>query len=594
MKREKVNIFQAFCITLPRVARVSPGFFALWMAASVAHGIAYGVIAPVTQFFFDGVADLAAHRAGVAAVIAGLAALTLAHAVKQALNGAANFMNTMYYRKAEGALSGGLHEKMSRLDAVVFEDTNALDGINKAVKGKNEAVWFTGTMLLAVNFYLPYFLCVALYLHGAAPQLTLAVALVFAPTLLAQICRTKVFAKAEDLSAPVRRRADYYEACVAERETFRETRVLGAFSYFRALFADAIETLHRLRFRASVKSALAETAMQLLSLAGYVGILLMLVLSLTRGEIGVGAFAAIFGSVDQMFSLMREIVTSNFGAVARDFGRVQNYVSFMRMPERGGSDMPVPGDRGIELEGVSFSYPGAGRRAVDAVTARVRPGETVAIVGENGSGKSTLVRLMTGVYLPDEGSVRHGGVDTRAASARSVYRNSSAVFQQYRRYQMTLRENIGIGDVHAPAEGEALDEASLRAGIDRDDARFPDGYDTMLSREFGGVDLSGGAWQRVAIARGFFRPHQIIALDEPTAAIDPIEETRIYQRFAENARGKTALIVTHRLGSVAAADRIFVMKEGRLNETGTHGELLLANGEYARLYRSQEQWYVTS
>ena len=159
---------------------------------------------------------------------------------------------------------------------------------------------------------------------------------------------------------------------------------------------------------------------------------------------------------------------------------------------------------------------------------------------------------------------------------------------------MSLRENIGISDVTETKNDTELDKICIQAGIDKADNSFDNGYETMLSREFDGVDLSGGQWQRVAIARSFFRTHQFIVLDEPTAAIDPIEETKIYNRFAEISRDKTAVIVTHRLGSVKLADRIFVMKQGRLAEQGTHADLIAVNGEYARLYKSQEQWYTAT
>jgi len=266
----------------------------------------------------------------------------------------------------------------------------------------------------------------------------------------------------------------------------------------------------------------------------------------------------------------------------------------MQMPEREGVDIEIPADADIKLAGVSFSYPGAERKAVDDVTLMLKNGETVAVVGENGSGKTTLVRLITGLYLPDEGDVLYGDVNTKTASTLSIFKSISAVFQKYQRYQMSLRENIGISDVNEIKNDDELGKICVQAGIDRTDGSFTDGYETMLSREFDGVDLSGGQWQRVAIARSFFRTHQLIVLDEPTAAIDPIEETKIYNRFAEISKGRTAIIVTHRLGSVKLADRILVMKDGKLAEQGAHADLMAAKGEYARLYTSQEQWYKIS
>ena len=218
-------------------------------------------------------------------------------------------------------------------------------------------------------------------------------------------------------------------------------------------------------------------------------------------------------------------------------------------------------------------------------------GQFIGLIGHTGSGKSTLVRLIAGLYDPKSGSVMRNGTDTRTLSMRALTARTSAVFQKFQRYQMTLGENIIISDRLRHCGDEELDRVCGMAGVDKEDEVFLCGYDTMLSREFDGVDLSGGQWQRTAIARGFFRDHDLIILDEPTAAIDPYEETRIYNRFAEIARNKSAVIVTHRLGSVKLADRILVMSKGRAVQIGTHEELIAREGEYKRLYEAQEQWY---
>lgn len=309
-----------------------------------------------------------------------------------------------------------------------------------------------------------------------------------------------------------------------------------------------------------------------------------------RREISVGMFAAVFSSVGFMFSFMEELVNRHFGALVRNYGTVRNYLDFMEMPVPEKTGGEIAADTDIFLDHVSFTYPGTDRRAVSDVSLHIRAGETVAVVGENGSGKSTLIRLITGLYTPEQGRVFYGNDGKKKFKA--AQKGISAVFQKYARYQMTLRENISISDTEAGYEDDFLEECCEKAGVESGSEIFPSGYETLLSREFGGVDLSGGQWQRVAIARGFFRKHQLIVLDEPTAAIDPIEETRIYDRFAQMAKEKTAIIVTHRLGSVKLADRVFVMKDGRLVEEGTHEELMRLNGEYARLYRTQEKWYV--
>lgn len=206
---------------------------------------------------------------------------------------------------------------------------------------------------------------------------------------------------------------------------------------------------------------------------------------------------------------------------------------------------------------------------------------------------------MTGLYLPTEGNVLIGGVDTAKISPKALYKGISGVFQKYKRYKMTLEENIAISSTeeiqyqnHEDVK-EKLQMAVCKADLEINEEKFPKGYETMLSREFDGIDLSGGQWQRLAIARGFYRAHNMIVLDEPTAAIDPVEESKIYKKFSEMSKGKTAIIVTHRLGSAKIADRIVVMDKGKMVEIGTHEELIKAEGKYAEMYEAQSKWYTS-
>ena len=385
---------------------------------------------------------------------------------------------------------------------------------------------------------------------------------------------------------------------MAGREYFKETRILGGFSYFKKLYQETLACLQKLKFKATMKSNLFELSTRIVTVAGYCVILWMLYDALMKREVTVGAFAAVFNSIGMLYDIMEEVVCSHIGEMAANTGSIRNYLNFLAMEERAGQRHDAPGWGDMVLENVSFAYP-AGKKeggtpeqikyAVKNVSLTLHRGETLAVVGENGSGKSTLIRLIAGLYLPTEGTVKKNGVDTKKLAMDALTCRTSAVFQKFQRYQMTLAENIVISNPGAESGKARLDSVCAMAGTEP--GAFPQGYDTMLSREFDGIDLSGGQWQRVAIARGFFRGYDLIILDEPTAAIDPYEETRIYNRFAEIARDKSAVIVTHRLGSVKLADRILVMKDGEAVQMGTHEELIAREGEYKRLYEAQEQWY---
>ncbi|MEA4823879.1 MAG: ABC transporter ATP-binding protein [Clostridiaceae bacterium] len=595
-KEKKLRLIPTFMKLFPKVYHAAPWFFWLMTVLMILHSMSWGFLAWFQQRFFDAAAGLAAGTVTFAGAMLGLLGLTFANVLTQVMNGVSNYMYTPYSAIVRGKLSQLIHEKMGRIDPVCFEDTEKLDDLNKAEEGKNNAFWFVGTIVMIFTFYLPYFIVMGWYLFSLKPALALALVIIFVPTVVVQVVRTKAFSKLEDASAPVRREYEYYEKCIADREYFKETRLLGAFSYFKKFYTDTLKLLNQLRFRATLRSTLFELCTRFVTIAGYGGVLYMLFRALLAGEITVGAFAAVFANLGMLYGIMEEIVCRHIGEVAKGLGAVSNYVNFLDLPERGGKIVKLPDTGDFVFEGVSFSYPGAEKKSLDSVSFTVKRGETLAVVGENGAGKSTFVRLLSGMYTPTEGRVRCGEVDLRDARLPSLRENLSAVFQKYRRYQLTLAENLAISRGTLKADNATLDGACEKAGLDPDATQFPKGYETVLSRELNedsetGADLSGGQWQKVAIARAFCREHKIIILDEPTAAIDPLEETRTYNRFAELSRGKTAVIVTHRLGSVRLADRILVLANGRVAESGTHENLMAANGEYARMYAAQRKWY---
>jgi ATP-binding cassette subfamily B protein len=254
--------------------------------------------------------------------------------------------------------------------------------------------------------------------------------------------------------------------------------------------------------------------------------------------------------------------------------------------------VPVPIREGITFEDVGFRYPGAARWAVRHLNFTLRAGEVLALVGENGAGKTTLVKLLARLYDPDEGRILLDGHDLREYDLNELRADLGVIFQDFMRYHMTAAENIAVGRIDAQGDRTRIEEAAKRSMAHEMIARLPEGYDQMIGKRFrAGVDLSGGEWQKIAIARAYMRDAQVLILDEPTAALDARAEFEVFQRFKELSQGKTAVLISHRFSSVRMADRILVLVDGEVEAMGTHQELLAQRGRYAELFELQAAGY---
>lgn len=569
--------------------RTSKGWGLAEQGIAVLHSLSWTAAIIATHNLFDAITEASGGRLGFWEVVAPLGVLASITVAQQVLSGAESFLSDEVSYKNMGKFMAEFQQKLSRLPAKNFEDASFLDDVNKA----KECLEYESLGRLAViclkiyTYYAVFFISVGAYLFFLSPMLPLVILAAFVPAVMGQIAQVKVFSELEDENAPLRRQCEYFQKTIADREFYKETRILGGFRYFRRLFTDTLLLITEKTWKTERKAAMLRLLLNIVSFAGLGASIFMLFNATMSGDISVGAFAAVFASLSQIFSMMEEIVSSHLSEASEYLGQVANYYCLMDMEEVGGEMTTPDFTKGIVASGVSFTYPGRNVSAIRKITITIKHGETIAIVGENGAGKSTLVRLLIGLYTPDEGVLEIGGLDSRITHPSAIYGDISGVFQHYQRYKMTLAENVAISDTNNPPNPDNINAALVKSEFNEDSANLG----TMLSPEFDGIDLSGGQWQRLAIARGLYRTSNFIVLDEPTAAIDPFEEERIYNQFKRLSRDKCAIVVTHRLGSAKLADRIVVMEDGEIADIGTHSELVNRKGKYADMWEAQAAWY---
>ena len=291
------------------------------------------------------------------------------------------------------------------------------------------------------------------------------------------------------------------------------------------------------------------------------------------------SFAALTSSFTQLFDHAGEILQTSVMSAS--------FFELMDLEVTDGRKKMEPGGEAVRLEHVSYRYPHGEAYALKEISLSIRKGERIAIVGENGAGKTTLAKLLSGFLLPTEGVMELGGMDRSQLKENSIFEQISAVYQEFGHYKLTLAQNVYLGDTAKEMDYEKISHALEWAGILLDD--HP--QEQLLGREFGGTELSGGQWQRLALARSYYRQRPILFLDEPTAAIDPLEEMAIYQRLNDLAQDRTVVLVTHRLGAVRSADKILVLDHGSIAETGSFEELMEQRGCFYHIWNEQAKWY---
>jgi ATP-binding cassette subfamily B protein len=429
-----------------------------------------------------------------------------------------------------------------------------------------------------------------------APLLVLFLVLAVVPSFLGETHFAFLGYAKNFRQTPTKRQMDYLREVGGSKIAAKELKLFNLSEYFTERFAALSQGIYEENVALSRKRLTWGGLFSLVGTTGYYCSYIYVIWGALHGRYDIGIFTFITASVQQAQSNLQQVFSTASG-IADQALFLTDLIGFFEMQpvvvsNPNGRKVPRPIRQGFEFRNVSFAYPGTERRVLKNFNFTLRPGERIALIGENGQGKTTVVKLITRLYDPTEGEILLDGVDLREYDLDDLHQEMGVIFQDFMRYEMTVRDNIGVGRVEMPHSEEDIEQAAEKSLASSVVAKLAGGYDQMLGRRFeSGVDLSGGEWQRIALARAYLRDAQLLILDEPTAALDARSELEVFERFAELTQGKMALLISHRFSTVRMADRIVVLAGGQLVEEGNHTQLIEQGGQYAEMFEMQAASY---
>ena len=395
---------------------------------------------------------------------------------------------------------------------------------------------------------------------------------------------------------PIQRQLDYLRMLGGSKEAAKELKLFGLRNFLSERFTRLSNQIYDENTDLSRRKLIAGSLLSAIGTMGYYAAYVFVIWRTVAGALSIGTLTFLTGAILQASTNIQQIF-STLAAIGDQALFLTDLLAFFEMrptirSKPNARPAPRPILQGMEFRDVSFSYPGNSRLILDHINFHLHTGERLALIGENGQGKTTIVKLITRLYDPTGGQILLDGVDLREYDLEDLHRVMGVIFQDFMRYEMTARDNIAVGRVEEINNLAALEAAARKSMADQTIGRLPAAYDQMLGRRFEqGVDISGGEWQKVALARAYLRDAQILILDEPTAALDARSEYEVFRRFAELTAGKMALFISHRFSTVRSADRIIVLENGRIAEEGSHEELARLGGRYAEMFEMQASSY---
>jgi ATP-binding cassette, subfamily B, bacterial len=577
-------------ILVLRVARALIPLAVLWVGKLIVDEVvrAIGVAGTGAPAPWLRLAELLALELGIALVGEGLSRLS---ALLESLLGDlfANRTSVELMRHA------------ATLDLEQFEDAEIYDRLERARRQTVNRIGLF-TLLLATLQDLITLVTLSVALAVYVPWLLVLLVVAVLPSLLGETHFASLGYSLLYSWTPERRQLDYLRYIAASDVSAKELKLFGLSDFlvgrYDRLSREFYEANKALSVRRSLVSSLLAAVGTLGYYAAYAVIIYLTVVGHRSpgGVFTIGVLTFLAGSFRQSRDLIQRVLLS-LSQIFEQSLYLDDLFSFLALeprirPTAGARPVPHPIRQGFTFESVGFRYPGAEHWAVRGLDFTLAPGERLALVGENGAGKTTLVKLLARLYDPTEGRILLDGIDLREYDLESLRRNVGVIFQDFVRYDFLLRENIAVGNIGGLEDEPRIQSAAARSLADTVAARLPGRYGQMLGRRFeGGVDLSGGEWQKVALARAYMREAQLLILDEPTAALDARAEYEVFLRFSELTQGRMAVLISHRFSTVRMADRIVVLRGGELVEHGTHEELLALGGLYSELFQLQAAGY---
>src|SRR6202171_3122010 len=594
--RERLQALKNIPPVLSMVWEAAPKVIVASMTLRVITALLPLAVLKVTQVIIDDVYNLTARHTALPHYFWWLVALEFGLASLAAiLVRMINFCDVVLADKYSRHISTKIMEHASHLDLTSFEDPHFYDRMERAlVQGTDRIVMIQATGQLIQQMVTTVSLAASILFFS--PWILLALVACVIPAFLGETHFAFMGYSLNFRQTPAKREMEYMRVLGGSKESAKELKLFGLAPFLVGRYSKLSSELQSQNIGLAKRRLIVGALLSLLGTLGYYGSYAFVIYETVMGTLTIGALYFLTGAIAGA-STNIQAVFATFSTIADQALFVTDLLEFFAMKPTVASKpnalpAPQPIRKGFEFRDVSFAYSGQTRLVLSGVSFQLAPGERLALVGENGQGKTTIVKLLTRLYDPTGGQIFVDGVDLREYDVEDLWQEIGVIFQDFMRYDLTAAENIAIGRIEDKDNVFRLRSASQKSLAEQVIRKLPKGYEQILGRRFeGGVDLSGGEWQKMALARALLRDAQLLILDEPTAALDAKSEHEVFQRFAELTRGKMALLISHRFSTVKMADRILVLENGQIAEQGHHDQLLLNRGRYAEMFELQAASY---